>query len=225
MFEGTVILCALIGGLVIPIALLLASGIKQKFSVAKALHFLDFRNKGRVFKVFLILFLIMGFSSGFRGGFVIPLFLSRNGFNVESIGVLLGFHMLIAGLFSFLFARRFSLKKIILVSGILTTLMLVLLGFSGSVLAGVLLLALGIMAGLSSIGEEGLLSKITSEDSYGIDIGLLWMGFHIGETLSLAFAGILISTGGFVIPFLMSALIYIPFYVTSYLMLSRHPHF
>jgi len=225
MFEGTLILCALIGGLTIPIALLLASGVKQKFSVAKALHFLDFRNKGRVFKVFLILFLIMGFSSGFRGGFVIPLFLSRNGFNVESIGVLLGFQMLIAGLFSFLFARRFSLKKIILVSGIFTTLMLVLLGFSGSILAGVLLLALGIMAGLSSIGEEGLLSKITSEDSYGIDIGLLWMGFHFGETLSLAFAGILISTGGFVIPFLMSALIYIPFYVTSYLMLSRHPGF
>jgi MFS family permease len=221
MFEGTLISCALIGGLVIPIALLLASGIKQKFSIAEALHFLDFRNKGRVFKVFLVLFLIMGFSFGFRGGFVIPLFLSRNGFDVELIGVLLGFQMLIAGLFSFLFARRVSLEKLILTNGILTTLTLLLLSFSGSALAGVLLLALGIMAGLSVIGEEGLLSKITSKDSYGIDIGLLWMGFHVGETLSLALAGILISVGGFLVPFLLSALIYIPFYVTSYLMLKK----
>ena len=221
LFEGTLLLCALIGGLVIPVALLLVSGTKKKFSLAKALHFLDFRNKGRIFKVFLVLFLVMGFSFGFRGGFIFPLFLSRNGFDVESIGVILGFQMLIAGLFSYLFARRFKLERIILVSGILSTVMLVFLGFSGSVLAASLVLALGMAGGLSGIGEEGLLSRITSKDSYGTDIGLLWMGFHLGETLSLALAGILISIAGFAVPFLMSALIYIPFYVTSFFMLRR----
>jgi len=63
--------------------------------------------------------------------------------------------------------------------------------------------------------------KIANEDSYGTDIGLLWTGFHVGETLSLAMSGFLISMWGFIPPFVMSALISTLFYIPSYFILKE----
>ncbi|MDI6904644.1 MAG: MFS transporter [Candidatus Bathyarchaeia archaeon] len=220
-YEGTLMLCALVGAFVFPTALLLVGGRKKRFSVAKALHFLDFRKKEKVFKRFLILFFVMGLSFGFRSGFVFPLFLSANGFDAEIIGMLLGLQVLLAGSFSYLFARRFEMEKLILLSGMFYTFTLVLLGFSSSVFAGILVIVYGAVEGLLSIGQEGILSRITNEESYGIDIGLLMMGLHSGNTLSLALSGFLISMWGFVAPFLMSAVIFAFFYVTSYVILKE----
>ena len=220
-YEGTLMLCALVGAFVVPLALLLVGGRKKKFSVVKALHLLDFRKKKKVFKMFLILFFVMGLSFGFRSGFVFPLFLSINGFDAEVIGVLIGLQVLLAGLFSYLFAKRSEIKKLILVSGVLYTVMFILLGFSTSVLAGILAVVYGAVEGLLSVGQEGILSRITSEGSYGTDIGLLMMGLHSGNTLSLALSGFLISSWGFSAPFFMSALIFMLFYVGSYSILKE----
>ena len=220
-YEGTLMLSVLVGAFVIPLSLLLFGRRKKRFSVAKALHLLDFRKKKKVFKVFLILFFVMGLSFGFRSDFVFPLFLSKNGFDAEIIGVLLGLQILLAGLFSYLFARRVELKKLILLSGVLYTVILVLLGFSSSAFAGILVIAYGTIEGLLSIGQEGILSRITGKESYGTDIVLLMMGLHSGRTLSLAMSGLLISMWGFVAPFLMSAWIFSLFYVTSYFILKE----
>lgn len=220
-YEGTLMLCALVGAFAVPAALLLVGGRKKKFSVAKALHLLDFRSKAKVFKMFLILFFVMGLSFGFRDGFVFPLFLSTNGFDAETIGVLLGLQILLAGLFSYFFARRVEIKRLIFMSGLLYTAIFILLGFSGSVFAGILTVAYGIVEGLLSIGHEGILSRITSKESYGTDIGLLMMGLHSGRTLSLAMSGFLIEMWGFVAPFLMSAFIFAFFYVGSYSILKE----
>lgn len=220
-YEGTLMLCALVGAFVVPTALLLVGGRKKRFSVAKALHFLDFRKKEKVFKRFLILFFVMGVSFGFRSDFVFPLFLDENGFDAETIGVLLGLQISLAGLFSYLFARRVEIRRLILMSGLLYTATLILLGFSSSVFAGVLAVAYGIVEGLLSIGQEGILSRITSRESYGTDIGLLMMGLHSGRTLSLAMSGFLIEMWGFIVPFLMSAVIFAFFYVTSYVILKE----
>ena len=220
-YEGTLMLCALVGAFVVPAALLLVGGRKKRFSMAKALHLLDFRNKEKVFKMFLILFFVMGLSFGFREGFIFPLFLRTNGFNDEVIGVLIGLQILLAGLFSYLFARGVEIKKFILVSGVFYTITLVMLGFSSSVFAGFLVVVYGVVEGLLSVGQEGILSRITSEGSYGTDIGLLMMGLHSGRTLSLALSGFLIEMWGFVAPFLMSASIFALFYVTSYFILKE----
>lgn len=220
-YEGTLMLCALVGAFVVPIASLLVGEKRKKFSFVKALHLLDFRKKKKIFKIFLILFFAMGLSFGFRSGFVFPLFLSANGFDAEIIGILLGLQVLLAGLFSYLFARRWEMKKLILVSGVLYTVTLILLGFSSSVFAGILAVIYGVVEGLLSVGQEGILSKITSEGSYGTDIGLLMMGLHSGNTLSLALSGFLISLWGFAAPFLMSALTFTLFYVGSYFLLKE----
>jgi len=220
-FEGTIMVCVLVGVFVVPAALLLVGGKKKKFSVAKALHLLDFRKKGKVFKKFLVLFFVMGLAFGFRSGFVFPLFLSANGFDAKVVGILFGLQVLLAGLFSYLFARRFEMGKLLLSSGVLYTVMLMMLGFSSSVFAGFLAVVYGAVEGLLSISQEGILSKITSEGTYGTDIGLLMMGLHSGNTLSLALSGFLISMWGFTAPFLMSALIFTVFYVGSYSILRE----
>jgi len=220
-YERTLMFCILVGFLVIPASLLLASRRKEKFNVTKALHFLDFRRKGKVFKMFIILFFVMGLSFGLRSGFVFPLFLSANGFDAEAVGVLIGLQILLAGLFSYLFAKRVKMGKLILASGVFYTVVLVLLGFSFSMFAGALVVVYGVVDGLLSIGQEGILSKITSEESYGSDIGLLMMGLHSGNTLSLALSGFLISLWGFMAPFLISAFVFALFYLGSYSILKE----
>jgi len=220
-FEGTLMLCTLAGGLVIPATLLLIGGRKKRFSIAKALDLLDFRKKEKVFKTFLILFFVMGLSFGFRSGYVFPLFLSSNDFDPKTVGILIGLQILLAGLFSYLFAKRFEIRKLLLVSGVLHTFTLLLLGFSTSLFAGVLVVIYGIVEGSLSISQEGILSRIATEGSYGTDIGLLMMGLHSGNTLSLALSGFLVPVWGFVAPFLMSALIFPVFFIGSYLILKE----
>ena len=214
-------LCALIGLFVVFLSLLLTSGRKKRFSVKEALHFLDFRKKKRLFKIFLVLFFVLGLSWGFRGGFVIPLFLDSYGFAAENIGLIVGAQILLAGVFSYLFSKSSSIRRLILLSGILYSVTFFLLGFLGSVFASALLIGYGFVEGMTSIGQEGILSRITNKDSYGTDIGLLMMGLHVGETLSLASSGLLISMWGFVVPFLLTASTYAVFSVASYLVLSE----
>jgi MFS family permease len=218
-YDGTFILCALLGVSVIPVALLLVSERKERFSFTRAKHLLDFRKKGKVFKIFLALFFMMGLSFGLRSGFVFPLFLSSNGFQAEVVGVLIGLQILLAGLFSYTFSGRFEMRKLILLSGILYTFLFILLSFSNSLLAGLLVVIYGTVEGLMSISQEGILTRITNEASYGTDIGLLMMGLHSGNTLSLALSGLLISRLGFAAPFLISGLILPVFYVGSYIIL------
>jgi len=47
------------------------------------------------------------------------------------------------------------------------------------------------------------------------------MGLHSGRTLSLAITGLIISMLGFMAPFLLSAIIFVFFYVTSYFILKE----
>jgi len=218
-YEGTLLLCAAIMTLIVPLSLFLASRRREKLNIKKALNILDFRKKAKIFKIFFGLFLIMGLSFGFVSGFVYPLFLSRNGFNAETIGVLLGLQILLAGLVSHLFANRSDVGRLILFSGVLYTFALISIGFSSSTFSGILVVAYGFVEGLLAIGQEGIVSMITRKESYGTDIGLLWMGHHLGRSFSLAFSGLVISIWGFAAPFLISALVFTLFYVSSYVLL------
>jgi MFS family permease len=221
LFEGTMVFCALIGLFVVFLSFLLVGERKKRFSVKEALHSLDFRKKKRLFKIFLVLFFVLGLSWGFRGGFVIPLFLDSHGFAAETIGLIVGAQILLAGMFSYLLSKSSSMRRLILLSGILCSVTFFLLGFLGSVFASALLIGYGSVEGMTSIGQEGILSRITNKDSYGTDIGLLMMGLHVGETLSLASSGLLISMWGFLVPFLLTASTYAVFSVSSYLILSE----
>jgi MFS family permease len=220
LFEGTMLFCAIFGIATVLVAVLISSEKKKQFSMEKALQFLDFRKKTKIFKIFLFAFSMMGLSYGFIGGYVITNFLKNKGFIDEAIGVLIGARILFAGFSSYLFSKTTTFRQILLLQGILFSLILSILGFLSPATAGAFIVALGFIEGISSIGQEGILSKICNKESYGTDIGLLMFGLHIGETLSLALSGFLIAAWGFAAPFLLAASTYAVFYVTSYIILK-----
>lgn len=220
-FEGAMLVCAFFSVPVVVMALLLAGEKKGQFSVAKALHFLDFKRKPKVFKVFLFLLFVLGVSFGLVGSFVIPLFLDSIGFDAGTIGLIIGVEVLVAGLFSYLFSKSSRMRRLILLSGISFSFTFLLLGFAGWIYAAMLVVFFGFVQGMSSIGQEGILSKICDKESYGTDIGLLMMGLHLGEALSLALSGVLIELWGFVAPFLLAALTHVIFYVGAYAILKE----
>jgi len=220
-FEGTMLVCAMFGLATIFLSIFLIGERKSKFSMEKALIFLDFRKKTKIFKMFLALFFMIGMSYGFRGGFVIPLFLDRNGFSAEVIGIIIGTQILLAGFSSVLFSRSTKIRQFILWNGILTSITFSLLGFLAATYAAALVVVFGFVEGMSTIGQEGILSKICDKESYGTDIGLLMTGLHIGETLSLAISGFLIAWWGFLAPFLLAASTYIIYYLSAYQILRE----
>ena len=216
-YDGALLTCTLIGALVIPTSLLLIGGGRRKLNKARALELLDFRKKQKTFKSLLILFFVMGLSLGFVRNFVFPLFLSENGFDTQTIGLFLGLQISLSGLFSYLLAGKTDIRRIMLISGALYIFVLVLLGISSGIMAGILTIAYGSAAGLLSIGQEGVLARITNKESYGTDIGLLMMGLHSGRAVSLAASGFLISLWGFAAPFLTSAFVFTFFMFGVYL--------
>ncbi|MBS7621881.1 hypothetical protein KEJ32_07210, partial [Candidatus Bathyarchaeota archaeon] len=216
LHEGTMILCAILGLSGFILSLTLIDERKGEFTVGQALRFLDFRKKGRKFKIFLFLFFIMGLAFGFRSGYVIPYFLSVVGFSAEDVGLIFGAMILMAGLSSYLFSRCQDVKKLILISGIAYSTLLIPLGFSPAILAAALVVAVGFAEGMNSVGQEGILSKICDKESYGTDIGLLMMGLHVGESVSLALSGILIANWGFAASFVPAATVYAVFYLGAF---------
>ena len=221
-YANTLLLCVLVGAAVVPVSLLLTERKKRRgFSKKKALHYLDLRKKEKMFTIFLILFFAMGLSFGFRSGYVFPLFLEENEFDAEAIGIFLGVQTLLAGLSLYSFSKRIKLDRLILLSGLLYSLLLLALGFSSHLSAAFLVIVFGLADGLVGGGSEGILVKITGEKSYGTDIGLLMMGLHAGTTISLALSGFLITLWGFTAPFLSSALIFPLFYISAYFLLKQ----
>jgi MFS family permease len=221
-FTNTLLLCVVVGAIVVPTSLLLTERKKRSdFSKKGALHFLDLRKKEKMFRIFFVLFFVMGLSFGFKGGYVFPLFLEENRFDAEAIGFLIGGQTLLAGLSLYLFSRKAKLEKLILLSGFLYSLFLLSLVFSSHLSAAFLVVMFGFADGLVGGGSEGILAKITGEKSYGTDIGLLMMGLHGGTTISLAMSGFLIALRGFAVPFLSSALIFPIFYVSAYFLLKQ----
>jgi MFS family permease len=220
-YTNTLLLCILVGSFIIPMSLLLANRRKEGFSIKRALHYLDLRNKEKVFRRFLLLFFIMGLSFGFKSGYIFTWFLDESGFDAQTIGVFLGIQTLLAGLSSHMFTKKIKIEKLILLSGVFYSLVLVLLGFSSYILAAFLVVMYGVVDGLLSGGHEGILLKISKEESYGTDIGLLMMGLHGGTTISLAMSGFLIDFWGYSVPFLLSASIFVVFYVSAYSLLKK----
>ena len=217
LFEGAMLLCAVFGVVVALIALTLKREERGKFDFSKALRFLDLRRKEKTFRKFLILFCIMGVSMGLIGGFVFTWYLDASGFSLEMIGMVLGAQILTAGLFSHLFSRIEKTRLSILLAGILFAVTFLVLGFAAPFIAATLLVFYGAVQGIASIGQEAIASRISDKRSYGIDIGLLWTGFHIAESFSLAITGIMISQWGFTAPFVLAALTYLTYAVGSYL--------
>jgi hypothetical protein len=216
LFEGTMLLCTGFGALTVLVSLTLTSPKASRLQARKALRFLDLRKKSETFKVFVALFCFMGISYGLVGGFVLTWFLSNSGFSPEAVGLIFGAQILLAGILSYLFSRTMRTKQSILISGVLFSAVFLLLGFSGPILAAVLILVYGGVQGVASVVQEIIHSSVCDEESYATDIGLLWTGFHIAESAGLALTGYLTAVWSFAAPFLLAALVHAVFSIGAY---------
>ncbi len=218
-FEGAMLLCATFGVIVVFLALTLKRESRERLHLSKALSFLDLRKKDRLFKRFLALFCVMGVSFGLIGGFVLTWYLDARGFSLETIGLVFSAQILLAALFLHVFSKTARTRLSILLGGIMFAATFLTLGFAVPVIAAALVVFYGAAQGIASIGQEAIASRISNKQSYGIDIGLLWTGFHLTESISLALTGIMISQWGFAAPFCLAALTYLVFATSSYILL------
>jgi MFS family permease len=209
-YSNALIFCIFISFLSIPTSLKISEKKKKSFQIKEILEILDISKKTKIFKKALIIFFILGLSLGLTAYYVFPLFLKENGYDTESIGLILGIQAFINGISLYYFSKRFSFKKIIIYSAILYFSFLLLLCFLKNFWVGLILIAFGLANGLLTAGIEGIFSRTTTNGfAYGTDIGLLMTTFHIGRTLSLGFSGFLISFYGFPILFIISAFIFL----------------
>ena len=219
-YPNTMLVALLIGLLTIPFALSIKDKKIKRFDVIKASRFLDQRRKSKSFKMALILLFLLGLSYGLIAGYVFPLFLKDAGFNVETIGILFGAQVLIAGVFTyFSTGRRIRFWKFLLFSGMFYFITLLLLGISSILIPVILIiffLLFGIASGIVDAGTEGIFARVTDSKSYSTDIGMLFMGFHAARTISLILSGFLIEyLGGFIAPISLSAFIFIGYFVLA----------
>lgn len=207
LFENILIFCTILSFSIFLIALTIE---ERKFQSKMLFKFFDFKRKHPLFKKGLFLFLLSGLSVGFTGGYIFPLFLKSLGFETKSIGILLGFQMLLMGLFAF-FLEKIKREKW-LWFGILYSAILFLIGYFKNVfLISVLVLFLGLISAILTVFQEDLFSKLARDETYATDIGLLTAAVHLGRTISLAFSGFLIEFYGFYSVFFLAGSIFIIF--------------
>jgi len=218
-YPNTLLLCIFLSLLIIPNALKIKEKTKKRrIEVKKILKIFNVKKRKKKFKRSLIIFLLRGLSYGLITGYVFPLFLESNGFTPEIIGLLLSIQTLFAGITTYFLSKRTEVKlsKLILHVGISYFSILLLLAFSNSILAGILIILLGLAEGGVFAVHEGILSKVSSEDSYAGDIGLIFMGFHSARSVSLMLSGFLIASYGFSAPMILSASIFLVYLILTY---------
>lgn len=209
LYSGTLTLIFAIGLFGILIAFGLKADKNRKVIARKAFDHLDFRKRGKLFKKFLILFVISGLSYGFIDGYVFPLFLKNSGFSIEAIGVLIGMQTILSGIFLYVYTKKGNVRKVLLYSGILYSITLSILGFVNAFWIAIVFLLFGIPAGIADGCVEGIFTKITDRKSYASDIGLLFFGMYVARSINQGVAGFLIQNFGFGTVFAISATVFL----------------
>jgi MFS family permease len=189
---------------------------KQKISILKVFAALKLNNKKKRFKNFFILFFILGFSIGFTSGYIFPLFLREMKMGVEEIGLLLGIKILFGGISLYALHSIEDSRKKVLLGGLLYSLLLVIIPFSSPTFLPLIVILLGIIGGVAEAGHEGIFLEVANHNSLAGDIGILMVGTHVGMSVTQAISGFAITTFGFPLLFLTSAILYTLFSLIAY---------
>ncbi|MEM5794097.1 MAG: MFS transporter [Candidatus Aenigmatarchaeota archaeon] len=215
-YSNALIFCTFVSFLSIPTSLKIPEK-KRKLNVKEIFEVLNLTKKTETFRKALVIFFVLGLSLGLTAYYVFPLFLKENGYEIESIGIVLGIQVFITGISLHYLSKKLSFRKTIIFGAFLYPAFLLLLCFLKNFWAGLILILFGIANGIITSGIEAIFSRVTTNNfAYGTDIGLLMTTFHAGRTISLIFSGFLISFLGFSFLFISSALIFL---VYSFLLL------
>lgn len=221
-FSNIIIFCAAISLITLPSVFVLKDKLKTKITFSRLIDKMNLKKKSALFKRFILLFCILGIFNGLTADYIFPTFLKSKGFDAENIGMLLGLEILLSGIFVFLFRKWKNLRKLILLSGLLTMIFLAPIGFSNYIFIVVLTVLLGMSGGISQVAMEIISMKTANQKSYGSDIGLLFIGFHIARTVTLAFSGFIIATLGFGNVFAIAAIIIMVYSIFASLQFRKY---
>lgn len=220
-YENTILVCVIISIFIIPQVFRLKDKMKRKVSILSILKSFDIRSRKRIFKNFIIIFIVTGLGWGMIAGYIFPLFLRLLGYSEQSIGLILGARVLCAGLVTYFFASRIPGKGLVLLGGLLFASTVGLLSFATESTALAIMIIGGLADGLLSAGFEYMFVKVVNHNSSAGDIAILMFGLHMGMSLSLALSGFIISSIGFSYMFLASAILFGSTAVASYYNLKR----
>jgi MFS family permease len=204
-FSNVLLFCAFLSLITLPSALVLKDKVRKKINFSRIIRNLSFRKKKSIYKKFFLLFCIMAICDGLTSGYIFPAFLKLNGFDVKSIGILLGLQTLLSGVCIFFFRRFRNVRKIVFFSGLLSFILFVPMGFVSYSSIWILIILLGIVGSAEGIGFEIIMTRITHERSYAGDIALLFIGYYTVRTVIVAVSGFLIASLGFGAVFLIVA--------------------
>jgi len=216
LYEKVLLFLIILSLLIFPNVKMLKDKFRGKIKPMIIFKALDFRHKGKKFKNFILIFFLIGLSWGLISGYILPLFLKTRGVTIGNIGVLLGVWTFLNGIFAYIFHSIWSGKKKILVGGILSSISISVLSFCDPVLLPLLIFCLGVANGIANAGYETIFVSVADYNSLGRDIGILMIGTHLGMSITQALSGFVITSLGFSILFIMSAVLYLLFSVTAF---------
>jgi MFS family permease len=220
-YENTILICMLLSLFIIPQVFRLKDKMKRKVSIPSIIKSFDLRGRKGIFRNFIIIFIVMGIGWGLIAGYIFPLFLRLLGYSEKSIGLILGARTLCAGLVTYFFASRVSGKRLVLFGGLSFATAVGLLSFASASTVLAILLIGGLADGLVAAGFEYIFVKVVKNSSSAGDIAFLMFGLHMGMSGSLALSGFIISSVGFGVMFLASAVLFGIGSVASYYNLKR----
>lgn len=215
-YNNTILLLILLSVMLFPNVKMLKDKVRRTISPRAIVKALDVRHKGKKFKNFIPIFLLLGLSWGFLAGYIMPLFLKTMGFPLKTIGLLLGVKIFFNGVFAYVFSSIWSGKRKVLVGGLLFSLLVALFSFSNYALLPILIVLWGAASGVADAGYESIFVSVVDHDSLGRDIGILLIGVHLGLSINQALSGFVIASFGFPILFFVSAMLYTLFSLTAY---------
>ena len=216
LFENTIIVTMVVAAAIIPLVMKLKDKTKKDASLFEILSCFDIRGRNIVFKRFMLTFLIYGLGWGLVTGYIYPLFLSIQGYDSGSVGLILGMRSLVMGLLTYYIASRFSGRKMLLYGGLAFSLSVFLLVFSTDATVPFIIVLTGLTEGFVSANLEYIFVKIVNKKSYAGDIGILMFGMHTGISATLAISGFIISSLGFGTLFFISSVLFGVAAISSY---------
>ena len=215
-FGGTLLLLIAVSLLALPNVAMLVDKARQRADFGAIRRSLDIRRKGRRFKNFLGIFLMLGLSWGLLSGYIMPLFLSTMGVPVQYIGLVLGVRFLFNGLSVWVFSSMWSGRRKVLVGGLLFSVAVASLGFVGYAMLPLAVVLVGMIAGMADAGYETVFVMVCDRRSLGRDMSVLMSGLHIGMAVTQAASGFVIASVGFPAMFFAAAMMFALFSVASY---------
>lgn len=222
-FQGIFVLLAAISILILIPARILNIGQRRKLTLNELFEKLDPRAVDR--RIWWTSMVMSSYTaaSTLAVGFVLPIFLSEKGLGYWEIGMTLAMYTGVGALLLPITLRRTpSVKKTILIQGLLYVPAVILIPISGSWLMIVMVMMMAFGECTSYIIWESLISQSVIEcENIATAIGFLHAPSNLVLIPSFLLSGLLIEKFGYVAPFWIAGILFLLYSITAWRLLKH----